>query len=347
MRSIRLLAAISLIAFGAWSCGDDGGVGPGSNPAASFTAPASCIVGAACTFTDTSTDPDGNTTITTRHWNYGDGFEEDVTGTTASRIYTTANAAGYTVTLTVTDNSGKSNSASHTVPVTATANTPPVANFTFVQTGNTVVFNSSTSTDADGTIASYEWNFGDATTSTEANPTHAYAAVTQPTPYNVTLKVTDDDGLATTSAAQTITINPATAQLCTALDERRVDCGLAMTGAASNVTFTVLSAECEIGGNKLEVVLNPPPHRTVFFNGCSVPDNTQFTPSPPIPFAAGSQMQVRFTQGTGLDAGDPTPQPPQVTLEGSYPEWTLRIDDGGAPALPRNDDIVVTVTATP
>jgi hypothetical protein len=57
-------------------------------------------------------------------------------------------------------------------------------------------------------------------------------------------------------------------------------------------------------------------------------------------------VPIRFTQGSDLDPGDETPQPPMVTLEGEFPRWTLRIDDGGAPSLPRNDDIVVEVQAT-
>ena len=47
------------------------------------------------------------------------------------------------------------------------------------------------STDADGTIASYAWNFGDGATGTGATVTHTYTAAG---PYTVTLTVTDDDG---------------------------------------------------------------------------------------------------------------------------------------------------------
>ena len=51
------------------------------------------------------------------------------------------------------------------------------------------------STDADGQVVSWSWNFGDGTTSSEKNPTHTFA---QPGDYTVSLTVTDDSGLTNT-----------------------------------------------------------------------------------------------------------------------------------------------------
>lgn len=53
-----------------------------------------------------------------------------------------------------------------------------------------VSFNGSASTDQDGTIAGYYWEFGDNTTSTEAIVDHDYL----PGDYDVRLTVTDDKG---------------------------------------------------------------------------------------------------------------------------------------------------------
>lgn len=72
------------------------------------------------------------------------------------------------------------------------ANQPPVAVASHQCTNNSCQFDGSTSSDADGTIASYVWNFGDGTTP-GAGPTaaHVYAAAGT---YTATLTVVDDDG---------------------------------------------------------------------------------------------------------------------------------------------------------
>jgi PKD repeat protein len=70
-------------------------------------------------------------------------------------------------------------------------------------TGQAVTFSSAGSSDPDGSISSYQWNFGDGNTSTQANPTHTYASAGN---YTVTLTVTDNDG-ATGSDNATATIS--------------------------------------------------------------------------------------------------------------------------------------------
>nr|HQV33471.1 FG-GAP-like repeat-containing protein [Calditrichia bacterium] len=74
-------------------------------------------------------------------------------------------------------------------------NQPPSASFDFVARGMSVNF-TDTSSDRDGVIVSWSWDFGDGTTSAEQNPTHAY---TVPNTYIVRLTVTDDDGESTTA----------------------------------------------------------------------------------------------------------------------------------------------------
>ncbi|ABF87559.1 S1D (lysyl endopeptidase) subfamily C-terminal domain protein [Myxococcus xanthus DK 1622] len=75
-------------------------------------------------------------------------------------------------------------------------NTPPVANFGVTVSGLTATF-SDASTDADGTIASRSWNFGDGSTSTATNPSRTYASAGN---YNVTLTVTDNGGASHTKS---------------------------------------------------------------------------------------------------------------------------------------------------
>ena len=63
-----------------------------------------------------------------------------------------------------------------------------------------VNFNSSDSTDIDGTVDSYNWDFADGDFSTEANPSHEFIETGT---YVVTLTVTDDNGM---QASNSITI---------------------------------------------------------------------------------------------------------------------------------------------
>lgn len=81
-------------------------------------------------------------------------------------------------------------------------NIPPSASFTSSDNLLTVSF-SDTSTDSDGTIASWAWSFGDGSSSSSQNPTHTYAANGT---YNVSLTVTDNDGASSTSTAS-VTVN--------------------------------------------------------------------------------------------------------------------------------------------
>lgn len=81
-------------------------------------------------------------------------------------------------------------------------NAAPVANFTSACSGLTCSF-TDTSTDADGTIASRSWAFGDGGTSTATNPSRTYAASGT---YNVTLTVTDNGG-ATASTTKSVTVS--------------------------------------------------------------------------------------------------------------------------------------------
>ncbi len=139
-----------------------------------------------------SYDPDG--TIVSYSWNFGDG-----TNSTAANPVKVYNSAGsFTAVLTVTDNSGATNSKS--VVITATAQQPsnqsPVAavgaNVTSGLAPLTVNFSSQGSYDPDGTIVSYVWNFGDGTASSnQANPLHVYSNVGN---YTATLTVTDNNG---------------------------------------------------------------------------------------------------------------------------------------------------------
>ncbi len=145
-------------------------------------------------FTDTSTDSDG--TVVAWSWTFGDGgtsLEQDPS-------HTYATAGTYTVSLTVTDDDGATDSTSHDVTVTE-PNVPPNADFTFDTTDLTADF-TDTSTDSDGMVVEWSWAFGDGNTSYAQNPSHTYENAGT---YSVSLTVTDDDG-ATDSTSHDVTV---------------------------------------------------------------------------------------------------------------------------------------------
>jgi PKD repeat protein len=80
-------------------------------------------------------------------------------------------------------------------------NSDPVAAFGYSASDLTVVFTDASS-DSDGTIVSWLWNFGDGNTSGQQNPSHTFVADGN---YTVSLKVTDDDG-AIDISTQTVTV---------------------------------------------------------------------------------------------------------------------------------------------
>jgi parallel beta-helix repeat protein len=87
--------------------------------------------------------------------------------------------------------------------VNITTNQPPVADcgpdkLSCENVGTPVQFDGSASFDPDGTIVSYQWDFGDGNTGSGVAPKHTYTTYnwngTGYTPFTVTLKVTDDKG---------------------------------------------------------------------------------------------------------------------------------------------------------
>jgi YD repeat-containing protein len=91
------------------------------------------------------------------------------------------------------------------IPSGAPGNQPPVANAGGPYSGTAgaaVQFNGTGSFDPDGSITSYQWNFGDSTSGSGSLPTHAYAAAGV---YTVSLTVTENAG-ATASASTSANI---------------------------------------------------------------------------------------------------------------------------------------------
>jgi PKD repeat protein len=149
-----------------------------------------------------STDPDG--TIVSYAWAFGDGN----TSSLPNPVYTYSAVGTYTATLTVTDDNGATDIDTVTIEVNPVPNVPPTAAASATPPSGkvplTVSFSSAGSTDPDGSIVSYAWDFGDGGTSSLANPSHTYTLAGT---YTAQLVVTDNSG-ATATATVTITVDP-------------------------------------------------------------------------------------------------------------------------------------------
>ncbi len=194
-------------------------------PTAAFTFTTSDLT---ANFTDTSTDLDG--TIVAWSWNFGDG----TTSTLQNPSHTYTIAGTYAVSLEVTDNGYTTNSTSQNVTVTSNLpNQAPTADFTYTTNGLTVSL-TDTSSDSDGTIVAWGWNFGDGTTSTAQNPSHTYAADGT---YTVSLVVTDNDSATSNTATMNVTVTTPVSQSVTVAS---------LTGSSSTVNKNFWRATVEV-----------------------------------------------------------------------------------------------------
>ena len=108
----------------------------------------------------------------------------------------------FIVSLTVTDDDGRTNMVTEDVNI----NLSPEVEFTYsIDASNELIIDvdASASNDADGTIVSYEWDFGDGNTGSGNITSHTYATSDS---YTISLSVTDDDG-AVTTIQQTVNLN--------------------------------------------------------------------------------------------------------------------------------------------
>jgi PKD repeat protein len=197
-------------------------------PSANFTESADTVYTGEPVSFDASASYDSDGTIVSHFWDFGDGT--NTTGVTAEHAYT--DNGTYTVTLTVTDDDDATDSTSADKTV---LNRPPHASFTVSATvvypTEPVTFNATESTDPDGILVAYFWDFGDASNTTGSVVTHAYATAGN---FTATLTVTDDDG-ATANATASMTVLPRDVAVLTLTPSRT----LVGTGFTVNVTATV------------------------------------------------------------------------------------------------------------
>jgi PKD repeat protein len=156
---------------------------------------------------EASTDEDG--TIVSYNWDFGDGTTGvSTTGPIYTYTYNVTVEKTYVVTLRVVDNDNAEGVVSLEVTVIPEDNQGPKADFTYTpqepKSGEVVNF-TSTSTDKEGAIIKFQWDFGDGGGSEAQHPAHIYIVDVE-TSFEVSLTVEDDQG-AVDTAVKYITVD--------------------------------------------------------------------------------------------------------------------------------------------
>lgn len=141
-----------------------------------------------------------NGAITDYAWD----FAGQATSSSSMATHTFTRPGLYSVSLTVTDETGAQDSTKVDVQVAGPDATAVInANVTSGPAPLTVTFTGSNSTATDDTIRDYFWDFGDGQTSRNPNPIHTF---TRPGVFTVRLRVVSSGGVENT-ATTTITVN--------------------------------------------------------------------------------------------------------------------------------------------
>ena len=190
---MKLLGALLLmILLSACSGGGDEGNEPeifNQPPNAVFTQ--SCVQ-LLCNF-DASTSSDADGSIASYSWTFGDG----AIGSGISSSHSYVSAGDYSITLTIIDNQGGNGSTSSLLMITSN-NQAPTAAFTQSCIKLICSFDATASSDVDGNIVNYSWDFGDGTSATGITLTHEYSSFGS---FIATLTVLDNESASNSKEA--------------------------------------------------------------------------------------------------------------------------------------------------
>jgi len=226
---------------------------PNQAPTVSLTSPSGgAAYNAPATLTVSANASDSDGVISKVQFYSNNQLIGTATTSPYSITWSSVSAGSYSLQAVATDNGGIAVGSN---VVSIWVNRPPAANAGGPYSGTTgqlIKFNGAGSTDTDGSIASYRWNFGDGTTGTGSAPTHAYSAAGT---YTVTLTVTDNAGAtATASAPVTVTPTPPAAPVnLSASSQRQGEVRLAWSDRSNNEQSFAVERSTSSGSGFVEI----------------------------------------------------------------------------------------------
>jgi len=269
-----------------------------------------------------SYDPDGN--ITSYIWDFGDS--ETAEGVIVNHTY--EGYGIYNVTLKVIDDKDAYGLKTLSIKIPA----PPVAQYNYtpstVLEGEPILFNALSSYDPDGEIIGYCWDFGDGTSSMEPVVNHTFM---EPGVYNVSLTVTDIDGLSS-SIVYEITVAPLPVLVVNVNTDSRIYIDDILYGTTSP-------------GNPLEIKVKP---MTGAINVTAVPLDSTY-------LMVTSMETVELSPGSTYNVDVYMPGKPRLVI-GCNIECRIYINDSlegeASPDNPltlamEHSETILNITATP
>ena len=225
-------------------------------------------------------------------------------------------------------------------------NDPPAASFTFAPgvptVGEAVTFDAGGSSDADGSIAEYRWDFDDdgTTDATGEGVEHSFASAGEQA---VTLTVADDAG-----ATETVS---ATARVTQSRDPSLRESMAAWVGSdglrdfgptGTNIDFSGIVGSATVTVN----LFGKAPSETAGIPESNV-SKYRIVINAGEGLSVGQSTEVRFEVGTLGGIGDPTRVQiyrRSIPGSGKFDRLDTKVDSMGTPEDPSDDEIVATVS---
>ncbi len=197
----------------------------------------------------TKTNPSGSS-ITQWAWSFGDQASGVLNKSNLQNPTHTYNSSGlYSDTLIVTDNNGCSQTFYRSNYIEATFPIPQFVSNTIGCAGDVISYDA-TATNVSWP-ATFNWNFGDGTTSNGPITTHSYTTNNN---FTATLIVTDKNGC-TDSIKHQILISKPVANFTTTIDS--INCGFSKVSFTDNSTLSPTSWQWNFGDGGTSILQNP------------------------------------------------------------------------------------------